>query len=177
MSDKIWLIDRGLNVAPIAWALQADPGVWNRNTSRTEDPSSPHHGLDDIWVRFGTDPEGSDAPHESQWYPTADELNLKPFVMGVFQALGGTRLGGVLITRIPPGATCKPHKDPGWHARYYEKFGVQIASAPGQRFCFDGEELETRPGDVFGFDNAHTHWVTNPTAHERVTMIICLRRD
>jgi quercetin dioxygenase-like cupin family protein len=89
----------------------------------------------------------------------------------------GVEIGGVLITRIPPGKSVRPHTDPGWHARRYEKYGVQITSAPGQLFCFEGEELETQPGDVFWFDNAHTHWVTNPTHYERITMIVCIRKE
>ena len=85
-------------------------------------------------------------------------------------------MGGVLITKIPAGKECKPHTDPGWHARYYEKVAIQIQSAPGQAFCFEGESLETRPGDVFWFDNAFTHWVTNPTPYDRITLIACIQK-
>jgi aspartyl/asparaginyl beta-hydroxylase (cupin superfamily) len=83
----------------------------------------------------------------------------------------------VLITRIPAGATCRPHVDPGWHARAHDKYAVQITSAPGQAFCFDCERLESRPGDVYWFDNQFTHWVENPTPYERVTMIVCVRKE
>jgi uncharacterized cupin superfamily protein len=89
----------------------------------------------------------------------------------------GERLGGVLITQIPPGHSCKPHADDGWHARHFEKFAIQIESGPGQYFCFEGERLETKPGDLFTFDNAHTHWVTNDTPHNRITLIACIRID
>jgi hypothetical protein len=176
MTARIAKITEGVNVAPLAWALQAHPELWDRNTARTESPDSPHHGLSDIWARYcapGDDPTG---PHESVWYPEADALPVRDIVFPLMAHVQATRLGGVLITRIPAGKQCRPHRDPGWHARYYEKFAVQIASAPGQKFCFDGEELETRPGDVFWFDNAHTHWVTNDTPHDRITLIVCLRR-
>jgi quercetin dioxygenase-like cupin family protein len=66
---------------------------------------------------------------------------------------------------------------PGLARPRYEKFAVQIASAPGQAFCFEGERLETKPGDVFWFDNQHLHWVTNDTPYERVTMIVCIRKE
>lgn len=175
---KINLITRGLNVAPIAWALREHPELWNRNTARTEDPASPHHGLDDIWARYGDAERAVDGqPHDSKWWPAADVLGIKPMCFDLLRAVEGVELGGVLITRIPAGREVKPHTDPGWHARRYEKFAVQIESAPGQRFCFEGEELETKPGDVFWFNNAHTHWVTNPTNYERVTMIACIRRE
>lgn len=175
---KIELLSSGVNVAPIYWALLANPQLWNTHGARTADPTSPHHGLDDIWARFGDPARAQDgAAHDSFWYPSADLLGIKPLCFDLMRSVNGVELGGVLITRIPPGAQCKPHTDPGWHARRYEKFAVQIASAPGQRFCFEGESLETKPGDVFRFDNQHKHWVTNETLYERVTMIVCIRRE
>lgn len=175
---KIELLSSGVNVAPLYWALLANPQLWNTHATRTEDPTSPHHGLDDIWARFGDPARAQDgSPHDSFWYPTADVLGIKPLCLDLMRSVGGVELGGVLITRIPAGAQCRPHTDPGWHARRYEKFAVQIASAPGQRFCFENESLETKPGDVFWFDNQHTHWVTNETPYERVTMIVCIRRE
>lgn len=175
--QPIKLLARDLNVTAIRWALLSNPQLWNENTARTQDESSPHHGLDDIWVRFGS-PEDAETgqPHVAHWYDSADTLGVKPMIEDVFKAVGGVELGGVLITRIPVGASCRPHVDPGWHARYYEKFALQIDSAPGQMFCFEGAALETRPGDLFWFDNQYLHWVDNPTAYDRITMIICIKR-
>jgi quercetin dioxygenase-like cupin family protein len=173
---KIKKLSEGVNVQPMLWALQSHPELWNQNTARTESPASPHHGLSDIWARYAENPAEA-GPHESIWYPCADLLPVRELAYPLMAAFHGDRLGGVLITKIPAGAECKPHTDPGWHARYYQKFAVQIASAPGQRFCFEGEDLETRPGDVFWFDNAHTHWVTNPTPYERITLIVCIKTD
>lgn len=174
---KIELLQRGLPVGPIYWALQQHPEAWNEHTARTEDPGSPHHGLDDIWARYAPAGTAEGEPHESVWYPAADVLGIKQLVLDVMHFVGGVRLGGVLITRIPAGKTCKPHTDPGWHARFYDKFAVQITSAPGQLFCFEGEELESQPGDLYFFDNQYRHWVVNPTPYERVTMIVCIRRE
>lgn len=175
---SIKLLSEGLNVAPIYWNLLQHPELWNTHTNRTESPDSPHHGLDDIWARFGDPARASDgSPHDSFWYPSADVLGIKAMCHDIMRHVEGVELGGVLITRIPAGATCKPHTDPGWHARRYQKFGVQITSAPGQKFCFEGAELETKPGDLFWFDNQFLHWVENPTQYERVTMIVCIRKE
>lgn len=175
---RIQLVARGLNVAPLLWALQEHPELWDQHTARTADPTSPHHGLSDIWARYAPPEQaGENAPHEAVWYPCCDVLPVRPIVEPLIDYVKGKKLGGVLITKIPAGASCKPHQDHGWHARYYEKFAVQVQSAPGQRFHFEGEGLETRPGDVFWFDNAHTHWVTNPTPYDRITLIACIRRE
>ena len=176
--SKIKLISESANVAPIHWAILKHPELWNEHNARTKDESSPHYELDDIWPRFGEiEYAENNQPHDSKWYPSADILGIKPLVYDLFRAVEGVELGGVLITRIPSGKECKPHTDPGWHARRYDKFGVQITSAPGQKFCFEEEELETKPGDIFWFDNQYTHWVVNPTPYDRITMIVCIRKE
>lgn len=174
---KIELLERGIEVAPLQASLASHPQLWNEYTARTEDPGSPHHGLDDIWLRFA--PERGErvaVAHDSMWYPSADLLGVVPLVEQLFERYCGQILGGVLITRIPAHRFCKPHVDHGWHARAYEKFAVQVHAAAGQRFCFDDESLETEPGDLFWFDNQYRHWVVNPTPHDRVTMIVCMKR-
>jgi hypothetical protein len=174
---KIELLERGIDVGGLQSALAAHPDLWNQHQARTADPASPHHGLDDIWLRFAPQARLTDGPPQSQWYPSAYALRAAiPAVEAIFERYGGQALGGVLMTRIPAGRSCRPHIDQGWHARAYEKFALQIHAAPGQRFCFEGETLETAPGDLFWFDNQYLHWVENPTAQDRVTMIICLKR-
>lgn len=175
---KIKLLTSGINVAPIHWKLQSNPQLWNQHTQRTCSPTSPHHGLDDIWARFGDPTRAVDGlSHDSYWYESADILGIKEICHGIMTLVQGVELGGVLITRIPPGATCKPHVDDGWHAKRYDKYAVQITSAPNQRFHFEGESLETKPGDLFWFDNQYLHWVTNDTPYERITMIVCIRTE
>lgn len=168
----------GVDVSWMQAALAEHPELWNQRKERTDPADSPHHGLDDIWARFADpatmQPDGS---HDSIWYPAADVIPVRELVYPLMAAVQGERLGGVLITRIKPGQTCKPHKDPGWHARYYDKFAVQIESAPEQAFHFVGQSLVTKPGDVYWFDNSHTHWVTNESQVDRITLIVCIKTE
>jgi hypothetical protein len=175
MKPPISLVTSGVNVAPLLWSLYQQPELWDQETARTEDPASPHHGLSDIYIRHGEKPRDF-APHDSIWYPASNKLPVKELIFPLMTAMCAERLGTVLITKIPPGMTCKPHKDGGWHAGYYDKFGIQITSHPDQAFCFDNAQLVTRPGDVFTFDNSQTHWVMNPTPYERITLIVALKR-
>ncbi|MDM0007892.1 aspartyl/asparaginyl beta-hydroxylase domain-containing protein [Variovorax sp. J22G73] len=172
------LLERRVDVQPICAALELHPELWDRHTARTSPAYSPHHGLSDIWARFADpatmQPDGS---HDSIWYPPADVLPVRDIVYPLMADVRGERLGGVLITRIKPGQLCKPHTDPGWHARYYDKFAVQIAAAPEQAFHFKGHTLVTAAGDVFWFDNSHTHWVTNESDTDRITMIVCIKTE
>lgn len=173
---NIRLVTSGEPVAALWWALQEHPELWDTVNARTAPEDSPHHGTSDIYVRYSKKDPRDPEMHDSEWYPAADVLPVRPLISRLMAAMGGERLGGVLITRIPPGGSVNPHLDGHWHAGYYEKFGIQIASAPGQAFCFDGEQLVTKPGDVFWFDNSHTHWVTNESQHERITLIVTLKR-
>lgn len=163
------------DISGLLATLRAHPELWDQNTSRTENPDSPHHGLSDIWARYASPGVDGSKPHSSIWYESPITDSLKVLARKLVEEVNGTELGGVLITRIPPGAECRPHTDPGWHARYYEKVAVQVASAEGQAFMFHGEHLDTKPGDIFWFDNAHEHWVPNPTEHERITAIFCIK--
>lgn len=173
---------RGLDVAPIVAAIQRNPQLWNKYTCRTEGEDSPHCKLDDIWVRyndfknFGGDREEFNNEHDSVWYEAADLLNVKPLAMRLMALVGGERLGGILITKIPAGGKCLPHIDSGWHARYYEKFAVQLQGDIKQAFCFEGEEFRAVAGDVYWFDNSQTHWVNNDSDQDRITMIVCIKK-
>jgi hypothetical protein len=171
---KIALLDRGIDVGPMQAALAANPWLWNEHSGRTKPADSPHRDVDDIWVRYAASGITGE-PHESVWYPSAELLPVRDIVFSLMAMVDGERLGGVLITRIPAGKACRPHVDAGWHARYYEKYAVQIAAAPGQLFRFEDECLETLTGDIYTFDNSFSHWVTNETAHDRITMIVCIK--
>lgn len=176
MNKRIWKIAEGMNVAPLLWAIQAHPELWNADAQRTIDADSPHHDVDDIWCRYSVTPK-EPGPHESVWYPAADLLPIREIVYPLMSLVRGEKLGGVLLTRIKAGKSCKPHADKGWHAEHYDKFAVQIQSAPGQTFCFDNESLSAKPGDVYTFRNEHMHWVTNDTPHDRITLIVCIKTD
>lgn len=169
----------GVDVGPLRAALAAHPELWNQRRERTAPEDSPHHGLDDIWPRYA-DPRTmqADGSHCSMWYPPADVLPVRDLVFRLMAAVQGEQLGGVLITRIPAGKQCRPHVDPGWHARHYDKFAIQIEADPAsQAFHFEGHSLRTAPGDVFWFDNAYTHWVTNEGTQDRITLIACIRTE
>lgn len=162
-------------VVDLYWQLQKHPEFWNENTARTSSENSPHYRLDDIWARYAEDLSQAQVPHKAKWYPVAETIphirKYAEFLQEVFQY---EHLGGVLITRIPPGGECKGHIDYGWHAEHYDKFALQITSAPGQYFWVEDKKLITMPGDVYTFDNSKMHGVINHSCYERITMIICM---
>lgn len=175
----------GLPVDALIRQLDAAPELWNEHTLRTDRYHSPHSDVSDIWVRFNAwenfdgDPvKFTSTPHTSVWYPGVAKIPAAwSLARKVIRFVGGHKLGGVLITRIPPHGEVKPHIDSGWHASNYEKFAVQIKGNRDQVFYFEDAELRPEPGDLYAFDNSRLHGVRNESNDERITLIICLRRS
>lgn len=166
--------------------LDANPEAWDAHRGRTDRYGTPHSGISDIWVRYNPlrnltdDWAAFHAEHESEWYPIVAKLPAVWSLARKVKRLAGAKtLGGVLITRIPPGGEVKAHVDSGWHAEHYRKFGVQIRGDAKQVFWFrDGdkyEELRPIDGDVYEFDNSVTHGVKNDSDRERITLIVCCK--
>ena len=170
-------IGQGIDVRRLSLELKRHPELWNVNTERTAPEYSPHHEVDDIWVRYARDPKAIDG-HESVWYPAWKLLpSLREIVFGVMSLVQAEALGGVLITRIPPGKRVYPHTDLGWHAMYYDKIAVQIESHQQQAFCFEEGSFSAAPGDIYWFNNHESHWVENNSPVDRISLIICVRLE
>ncbi len=175
----ICTVASGLGMRDLAWALADHSYLWNSHPVRTSSPSSPHYGVDDIYVRHA--PPGlvdTSVEYNSVWYePAATVLPVKELVFDMARRFRADRIGGVLITRIPPGKMVRPHTDLNWGAHFYRKFAVQIASAPGQAFCFKNVSHVSKPGDVYEFRNDVPHWVVNRSNEARITMFVGLRTE
>lgn len=178
---KLW---SGVDVSALTAQLLAHPQLWNQHRPRTS--SYVHSRVDDIWLRYNAWANYDERlglshfnrEHEAVWYPADDFLpSARQIALDVMRMVEGVRLGGVLITRIPPGGEVQPHIDRGWHAEYYDKFAVQIQAHERQAFHFEDRSLVSEAGDIFTFDNGLKHWVTNESDVHRITMIVCIRLD
>jgi len=141
---------------------------------------SPHAQMVDIWARFADVSDGDISrigrPHESVWYPCSISLgNIKSISESVCAFVGGEYLGGVLITKLPPGGKIKPHIDNGWHAAEYEKIHLSVVTPKGSYFGFENGRIESVPGDCYWFRNDVPHWVENNSDSERISVIICVK--
>jgi hypothetical protein len=182
------LIAEGIDPGPVLRELEANPDLWNEHRRRKEAPGTPHSEMSDIWVRYNDDApyvasgdwSGFNDAHVPVWYPASEKLpSLMPVIFALMGDMGGEMLGGVLITKIPPGCKIDPHVDRGWHVEYYDKYYFQLQNAPGCVFGADHggvvEELEPKPGEIWLFDNRKLHWVRNDSQQDRITVIICIR--
>jgi hypothetical protein len=183
------LINEGIDVAPVLAELAVHPELWGQHSGRQTFDGSAHTQVSDIWVRFRDlnevapgDFAALSDKHIPINYPAWDKLpSIKPIVFELMATVRGEMLGGILITKIPAGASIAPHADDSWHVQQYDKFYVSLQSEPGARFhCIDGPEVETlqpKPGECWLFDNRKVHSVTNRSGTDRVTLIVCIRTE
>lgn len=177
------------SVAPILEQLDGHPELWDVQPYRRA-TGSPHVEMVDIWLRYndvapykmrGTF-SGFNDPHIPVWYPAWDVLTeMHAPVRTLASRVDADMIGGILITKLPPGGKILPHADTGWHVDYYEKFFFFLRAAPGTAFACekDGEPETLNPlaGEVWRFDNRKAHWIENPTDTDRITAIICMRTE
>lgn len=182
-------VSEGINVKPLLWQLGSNPDLWDMHRRRKEGPSTPHSKMSDIWVRYNdVEPyeksgnyAGFNDQHFPIWYPAYQRMPaLKPLIFNLMAQVDGEHLGGILITRIPPGEKIAQHVDRGWHVEYHDKFYLSVKSGPGAKFiCHEGdtEALEPKAGDCWRFDNRLSHSVVNDSNEDRITLIICIRTE
>lgn len=182
-------ISEGIDVAPINAELAAHPELWDQFSSRKVSAGTPHSGMSDIWVRYNAidrldraNPRTFNDEHVPVWYPAWEKLPaLRSIIFDLMSEVEGEMLGGVLITRIPPGQGIDKHIDNSWHVAYFDKFYVSLQSAAGAEFSceVDGvaETLNPKAGEIWRFDNKKLHWVKNNSDQDRVTLIVCIRTD
>ena len=178
-------IARGIDTAPLLLEIARQPKLWNRHARRKEMPDTPHSDMVDIWLRYNDekpykesgDWSGFNDEHESIFYPEWFALpSARPIVYGMMARTQAVRLGGILVTKIPPGGRIEPHVDGGWHATYYNtKLYVVLQSNPQCVNRAEDERIAMAPGEVWYFDNAKEHEVVNDGPTDRITLIICMR--
>lgn len=175
----------GINVEPLNFALKKKPELWNTRTLRKEMKESPHLAMSDIWVRYNDDTNARSTGdystfhdmHYPIWYPAINDL---PMIRGISLALMtkmcATHLGGILITKIPPGGRIEPHIDSNWHADFFNcKLYVPLQANPQ---CFnrcEDEYVVMNTGECWYFNNQVEHEVQNNGKDDRITLIICMK--
>lgn len=154
------------------------PYLWNQKPLRKVAEGTPHEAMDDIWLRFAGKPEEYDKPHFPIWYPAEGVLPVRQIILAMMARAQATHLGGVLITRIPPGGRINPHADHGWHPEFYNcKFYLPLATNDACTFRVEDEKVVMQAGDIWWLDNTVEHEIINEGDTERITLIVCMRRD
>lgn len=183
-------ITSGVDVSPLVAELRAHDELWDAHRIRKTAYGTPHRGMSDIWVRYNDvapfeatgDYRTFNDRHVPIRYPAWSLLpSVRTVVMPLMALVQGEMLGGILITRIPPGGSIDAHTDHGWHAEYYDKFYVSVQNGPGAAFWCEAdgirESIEPDAGEIWYFNNQKLHGVENRSTSDRIAMIVCIRTD
>lgn len=177
------------DVAPLLVQLAAAPDLWGQNRLRNLAQGGPHAEAPDIWVRYadvtkyGPDTYGRMADDPVHvWYPAWRRLPaLRPIIFGLMAHVEGESIGGIWITKVPPGRQVYRHRDWGRHCDYHDKYYVTLQSHPAAGFFCDGdghfEGITPTPGECWLFDNHKPHWVENHSNVDRLTLIVCIHTE
>ncbi len=168
------LLAENLNTAPILAALAVNADLWNEHDLRTRYPQSPHHAADDIFLMFNEIPDDITEIVDDMEvidYPGWHILPVKDLVLDLMRAVGGVRLGRVMITRLAPGDSIAPHIDEGAPAEYFSRYQIMLRCLPGVGFNAGDESVMMKTGDCYWFNNRVEHSVDNNSADDRIALI------
>ena len=177
----------GIDVMPLNLAIARRPELWKEDTYLRDYPQGPFGMIESIMLRFpiksGSEakaefenPNSTYDQHESIDYPPYKTLHeARPIVMGLMHAVGGERLGRVMVNKIEPGGRIFPHVDTPIYTEYYNRFHVVLTSPPECWFRSGEEVVHMNVGEVWWFDNKQEHEVVNEGNTDRIHMVVDIR--
>lgn len=173
IADNVHTID-------LLHTLQRKSWLWDQNTLRTKHPGTAHSQVSDIFVWFNdvANPETVQDDKEVISYPAWKEVpQIRNIVFALMRQVEATRLGRVIITKLPPGKTITPHVDGGAPATYFNRYQVALQSLPGAIFQIGDDAVNFCTGEVWWINNRVEHSVINNSSENRIVMIVDLRVD
>ena len=178
--DNFLLVADGLDVLPLLYAVSNQPHLWNQDTIRTTHPGSVHAAVSDILLYFQpietvfvqgttvTDTVHACVPRPAWWaLPEA-----RPLIFGLMARVQATRLGRVMITKLPPGQVIPPHTDSPVQTAYWRRHQITLCSPPECQFVIEDEVMALPPGSCYWMNNGAEHQVVNDGGSERIALIV-----
>lgn len=178
---------QGLNTTPLLAAITRRPELWKEDTYLRDYPQGPFKEIDSIILRFPprsvleTEEALKDHLQNVDQHENVDQPVFKllpearPLVFGLMSLVQGERLGRVMINRIAPGGVIFPHSDTPDHADYWSRHHIVLKSQPGVVFRCEQEKVYMAPGELYWFNNALEHEVTNGSPEDRIHLIVDIR--
>jgi hypothetical protein len=164
---------------PVLHAISRNPQWWDADKRRTTFEGTPHGSVSDIILRFGTDNENVGDDLEAVDRPVMKMLpDAKRMSLDVMRMVGGSRLGRLVITKLPPGKSILPHADVmGAYAEYYTRYHLALLGLPGSLFRCGDETVNMQTGELWWFDAAAEHELRNNSDDDRIHLLIDVRID
>jgi hypothetical protein len=169
-------ITSGLDVAPLAALLEANPPWWRDITMRQEHLGSAHYATQCIYLRgpLGFTIEEYFQDISAIDYPLLEPLlpALMPVVRPLLTCINWRELGRILIVRLPAGAELDQHVDQGDYARHYARFHIPLVTNADCALVVAGDAQHMAVGEAWWFNHHKPHYARNHGATDRVHLIV-----
>lgn len=180
----------GVDVVPLLLAihrLDKSHGIWKEDTYLRDYPQGPFGDTESVILRFPSRSvhETEEAlkkhlanfdQHENVDQPVFKSLpEARTLIFGLMAGVQGERLGRCMINKLKAGGRIYPHADTAAHAEYYDRFHIVLQSQPGSIFRCGDEQVNMQTGEVWWFNNALEHEVTNNSADDRIHLVVDIR--
>lgn len=185
LTAKFMRVAEGINTGPLLEEVLRQPELWNKNPCRLS-WRGPHRETQDMFLRYRDETPFIESgawnlfagPHLPIWNKTIDYLPCAlPLIFNLMAGVRGEILGGVFLYKVEPGKQIYPHVDQGWHAQFYDKFNVCLASNPQTRFHYEDDAMVQTAGDVHWFRNDVAHGVVNEGETDHIVLTVCIAMD
>jgi len=149
---------------------------WSQSP-RVTFPGSPHRDTQDIILRGPIEPYTSDMPTlhrqlECEDYAMSIFPDTQELVSDMFAKNKGTKLGRVILAKLPPGGVVHPHADEGPVPEKYTRFHAIIQAGPGSWFLVGDQAENMTTGQIWIANVLDKHCVVNLDDEARVHLIV-----
>ena len=177
-------IAEGIDVMPLAHAVMRQPELFNMNRFRTTFPNTPHGEVDDILIRF-SDTDKCTTTNEVIgdenliWHPAYYKLPpIRPLITAFMARVNAYTLDRVLISRLRPGKTVKPHADnigDYVHDPDRARYHIVLQGLPGSLYTTGDETVCMRTGEAYWFNPLEVHSCQNNSTDDRLHLLVDCR--
>ena len=180
-------VAEGIDVLPLAHALQRRPEFWGANPIRTRFPGSPHAEVDDVLLKFeaiDAEPDDPDLDAKAEaaervfWPAWHAFPQVRSLVGPLMLRVGAYELTRVILTRLRPGGQIAPHADTrGKYANLPDiaRYHLVVQGLPGSLFHCGDETVSMSTGEVWSFDAHQVHAVVNNSVDDRLHLLADMR--
>jgi len=169
------LIRSNVDVLPLLAEVQAQEGIWARNTSR-QDKVQVQRDTNTIFLRSPV--RRPDLPiNENQESCLTHTSTLFPRAVALMTSLAdetGSQLSRATIVRLKPQSQVSRHTDAGSYYLIRNRYHLVLYSSAGSVLMSGGEQVRMQAGELWWFDNKQYHEAFNESEEWRIHYIFDL---
>lgn len=168
---------KNVDIQPMLAELSSNSNLWMAKGQgpRVSIEGGPFRLQEEILLRFNNilqlDDPNFDWRECISWPAWNILHSIRKFCIALMNTVEGTRMGRVMLTKLPPGAVIGKHNDGTFYPGYFHRFHLTLQTSGSFFHCGQEVHYET-VGNCFAFDSSLDHKVENTGSIDRITLII-----